>query len=278
MSAVPRGSSGQFAGTAAAGQRTGLATLPDELLLAVLRRLAANGDEDDQEPWYVKQRPYIQDDPADSVHLGLRPKLGLRAYPFLATVCTQWRALLRTPQAIEQLCDSLVIDFGHEVITSIHTPLARSSNPPTSQEWVDAFMELKLSAQKICDYYFSAQRAAGATSLAIHNGDGFGEDDPHTGYFPLRGSHDFGPATLGMALGLLAPHLETLYINNSNSVLSTDSGAWTSISLLPRLRELVVADIDHRVGYRAAAGIGRLTALTRLLLGAKQVRMGRPSV
>lgn len=46
--------------------------------------------------------------------------------PHPLQVCQRWRALLRSKAALAVLWEELVLDFGHELITSVHTPVAWS--------------------------------------------------------------------------------------------------------------------------------------------------------
>lgn len=120
--------------------------------------------------------PYHQAD------LELLPCTGLRGYPFLAQVCRKWRRLLSTPIAQvgkldsarmpgcvaeghrtgqagppAQLVDSsqtlcwrkATVDFGHELVTSIHTPLRWSNQRPTRDEYETAFQQTSISAAKV---------------------------------------------------------------------------------------------------------------------------------
>ncbi len=41
-------------------------------------------------------------------------------------MCRRWRGLLQKETSQEMLWQELVIDFGHELITSVHTPVAWS--------------------------------------------------------------------------------------------------------------------------------------------------------
>jgi hypothetical protein len=74
----------------------------------------------------------------------------LQSYPFLGQVCKRWNSLIGTPQAQHMLWDKLVVDFGHELVTAIHTPLKWSNTRPTSEEFTAALSQTMLNTNKVC--------------------------------------------------------------------------------------------------------------------------------
>ena len=121
------------------------------------------------DPWFIKALPFRNADKEE------QPHPGLRSYPFLCQVCTQWKSMLSTSIAEVGTCCSprasanppppltallppfpqsllwknLVVDFGHELVTAIHTPLVWSNQRPTADEFQVAFSNTNLSAAKV---------------------------------------------------------------------------------------------------------------------------------
>ena len=52
-----------------------------------------------------------------------------------AQVCRRWKQVLTDPRARGQLWKEVIIDFGHELITAVHTPIAWSDRRPTDEEF-----------------------------------------------------------------------------------------------------------------------------------------------
>lgn len=62
-------------------------------------------------------------------------------------------------------------DFGHELITAVHTPIVWSDRRPTDKEFRDSFGATKLSAQKILD--FMHQRQSVIQKVVLTNSEGY---------------------------------------------------------------------------------------------------------
>lgn len=98
------------------------------------------------DPWFIKKIPFRARDRED------QPHPGLRSYPFLGQVCRKWKDLLNTPHAEKVLWEDVVIDFGHELVTAIHTPLIWSNQRPTAEEFASKLAATSLSVDKVnCD-------------------------------------------------------------------------------------------------------------------------------
>lgn len=97
---------------------------------------------------------------------------GFRSYPFLGQVCKRWEALLATSlaqvragsccvplpggnpylhsQCVQSMVwQQLVVDFGHELVTAIHTPLIWSNQRPTPEDFSNALNQTNLSVSKV---------------------------------------------------------------------------------------------------------------------------------
>ncbi|GLC61484.1 hypothetical protein PLESTB_001761600 [Pleodorina starrii] len=236
--------------------------LPDELLIQIFGHLAVVGstwEEDD--PLRLSRLPYRQSD------LELLPCTGLRGYPFLAQVCRKWKRLLGTPMAQHLIWRRVCIDLGHELITSIHTPLRWSNQRPTTAEYNQAFQTKTISAGKVL--HFLGGVAPHVTSLAIANSEGFEADDGE--YVPLADKHNFGPSHLGFALALVRNTL-TLVVYRCNDLVTADAGVWTLASQLPCLRTLAVEGLRALLPEGHVAPLGELSKLESLTLTGDEFR------
>lgn len=74
-----------------------------------------------------------------------------------------------------------VADFGHELITAVHTPIVWSDRRPTDKEFRESFSATKLSAQKILD--FMHERQSVIQKVVLTNSEGYwsGESDMFVG-------------------------------------------------------------------------------------------------
>ena len=63
------------------------------------------------------------------------------------------------------------MDFGHELITAVHTPIAWSDRRPSDEEFRQSFATTKLSATKILDFF--QQRMHITTRLVLLNSEGY---------------------------------------------------------------------------------------------------------
>ena len=60
--------------------------------------------------------------------------------------------MLDKPEARRLIWDEIVVDFSHELITAVHTPIAWSDKRPSNDEFQKSFKEIQLSAAKILDF------------------------------------------------------------------------------------------------------------------------------
>ncbi|MEW5297044.1 MAG: hypothetical protein WDW36_000278 [Sanguina aurantia] len=222
-------------------------------LLAVVSSIS----ELEELPWFKRTPPFRTTDTYCEP-----PHPGLRSYPFLGQVSRKWRTLLSTPQAQALLWRSLTVDFGHEVVTAIHTPLKWSNQRPSSAEFETTLAATSLSASKIVT--FMQQRCTAITALSLCNSEGcWGEEGE---YLNLTQKHNFTPSHLGFTLGILRASLQELQIVNCNDLLNADVGLWSIVSLLPQLRVLVTEGVSCRLPAAAVTDIGCLTQLERLCI------------
>ena len=151
-------SSGSFdtgAVAEAEANRANIDSLPDEILLKVFSHLSTVGAASDQPPWYHDEFPFhkLEWQPGlgagGSWSGGVEGQRGLRAYPFLAQVCLRWKDVLEGLPG-KRLWKEVTVDFGHEIVTSIHCPLEWSNRRPTESEFRESFASTTLSANKVC--------------------------------------------------------------------------------------------------------------------------------
>lgn len=233
-------------------------SLPDDLILDIFVHLTEGGPtwSLDDRPWFIQALPYRCDKDEE-------PRAqGMRSYPFLGQVCKRWKSILGTPIAKRSLWSEVVIDFGHELVTAIHMPLAWSNERPNAEEYSDAFHRTSLSSAKIID--FITDREATLTSLVISNSEGFWGDEGE--YLDLSGKHNFQASHLGFLLGRLGGHLQELCLLNCNDIISSDPGVWTLIALCPYLRVLSIEGLNCRVPALQASELSRLPKLESLSL------------
>lgn len=62
-------------------------------------------------------------------------------------------------------------DFGHELITAVHTPIIWSDRRPTDDEFRKSFSATKLSAQKILDFMQTRQNVI--KKVVLTNSEGY---------------------------------------------------------------------------------------------------------
>lgn len=67
-------------------------------------------------------------------------------------VCKKWREILQKPDARQLIWDEVVVDFSHELITAVHTPIAWSDKRPSNEEFQQSFKEIRLDTCKILDF------------------------------------------------------------------------------------------------------------------------------
>ncbi|GFR42377.1 hypothetical protein Agub_g3061 [Astrephomene gubernaculifera] len=247
--------------------------LPDEILVMIFGHLADVGsvwEEDD--PLRLTQLPYR---PAD---LELLPPVGLRGYPFLAQVCSRWRRLLDTDVAQRLVWRHVCIDLGHELVTSIHTPLRWSNARPSLADYHAAFQSTSLSASKILR--FLGRVRPHVRRLTVANSEGFEGEGGE--WVSLADKHDFGPAQLGWALAALRDNLTELVLHRCHdlvcpspsspsapsleAVAGAGGGVWGLLPHLPHLRLLAVEGLRGALPVQQAAALGEMRQLEALVL------------
>ena len=50
-------------------------------------------------------------------------------------MCKRWQGILKNPGHGSELWREVIIDFGHELITAVHTPIAWSDRRPSDEEF-----------------------------------------------------------------------------------------------------------------------------------------------
>ncbi len=63
----------------------------------------------------------------------------IRLRLFFPLACRRWKRILQHPASLQTLFSEVCIDFGHEVITAVHTPIAWSDRRPSDDEFRDSF-------------------------------------------------------------------------------------------------------------------------------------------
>lgn len=235
--------------------------LPSCLLLEVFRQLARLPPVTDpeEEALYTRKLPFRTFEFPGEVHPGLR------AYPFLAQVCRHWKQVLESPAALQALWGELCVDFGHEVVTAVHVPVAWSDTRPSDAEFAAAFGAVRLQSQRIVD--FARARRSVLRRLTLTNSEGYFSEDGE--YVPLNNKHNFNLGTLGIILGMLHEKLTHLAMVHTSDLFAAGSPLGT-IAMLSGLRSLVLDDVQCRIYREPLAELGRLTQLTELTLSATQ--------
>ena len=100
--------------------------------------------------------------------------------------------MLAQPAAQQQLWEEVVIDFGHELITAVHTPMQWSDKRPSDMEFRNAFAATRLSAVRIIDYIEGRRQYL--KRLVFRNSEGYFSGGSHTAARPyhLRLAHAQG--------------------------------------------------------------------------------------
>ena len=112
-------------------------------------------------------------------------------------VCRRWKEVLEAPEARPFLWREVVVDFGHELITAVHTPIAWSDARPSDAEFRDAFAATRLAASRVLD--FVAARAASVRRVALTNSEGYWSDEGD--FVNLQQKHTFSLGHVGLLLG-----------------------------------------------------------------------------
>ncbi|GAB4823973.1 hypothetical protein N2152v2_011019 [Parachlorella kessleri] len=238
-----------------------LEDLPDELLLKIfvaLGKLPPVCDETEA-ALYERRLPFRTFDSPGEQHPGLR------AYPFLGQVCKRWRQLLQKDSSQEVLWESLVIDFGHELVTSVHTPVAWTNSRPSDEEFRAAFAATRLDAARMAEFVRLRRRCI--RSLCLMHSEGYWAEEGE--FVNLQTKHNFSLAHLGLILGYLADKLEELRLIACNDFFGMGSPLGV-LATLGNLRTLVIDDCHCRLYREPVAELGRLTSLEWLSLCAQE--------
>ncbi|KAK9823301.1 hypothetical protein WJX72_001754 [[Myrmecia] bisecta] len=236
--------------------------LPDEILLKVFADLARVGPvvPPQVEALQGARMPFrTLDNPGE-------PHPGLRSYPFLGQVCKRWNKILCDPASREVLWQSVVVDFGHELITAVHTPIVWSNRRPTDDEFRESFSVTRLSAQRILAFIRQQQKAI--RRVVLMNSEGYWSDEGD--FVNLQNKHNFAMAHFGMLLGLLQDSLEELQVQHCNDFFSYGQGGFGAISCLHNLRKLSVEDLHCRVEKESTAELSRLVQLEELCISGEE--------
>ena len=86
-------------------------------------------------------------------------------------VCKRWRDLLEEPATQQHLWQEIVVDFGHELITAVHTPMKWSDKRPSDDEFRTAFQTTRLSSVRIIDFIEARRKVV--RSLVFRNSEGY---------------------------------------------------------------------------------------------------------
>lgn len=229
--------------------------LPDELLLLVFEQLAKLSPDQGEDT----ARACREMAPFRAVSCEPEPHPGLRSYPFAGQVCRRWQALLEEPTSQDLLWKELTINFGLELMTSLHMPIEWSDQRPSVDQFRASFSTTKLSAATLLA--FVRRRAGSIRRLNLQNGDGYWCEEQ--GFVSLAAKHDFSGAHLGLLLGLLQGNLEALRVVRCNDILGR-RGTLDMLSCLPRLRCLHLEGLQTHFDPAGLSRLGDLTALEEL--------------
>ena len=92
--------------------------------------------------------------------------------------------MLAQPAAQQQLWEEVVIDFGHELITAVHTPMQWSDKRPSDVEFRNAFAATRLSAVRIIDYIEGRRQYL--KRLVFRNSEGYFSGGSHSDACPCQ--------------------------------------------------------------------------------------------
>jgi hypothetical protein len=79
--------------------------------------------------------------------------------------------VLTAPAASNELWRDVIIDFGHELITAVHTPIEWSDRRPSDEEFRESFAVTRLSAARMLR--FVEQRQTSVQRLVLMNSEGY---------------------------------------------------------------------------------------------------------
>ena len=86
-------------------------------------------------------------------------------------VCKHWNKVLATPEARNAIWHEAVVDFGHELITAVHTPIAWSDKRPSDEEFKKSFSKTKLDADRILR--FLRERRNSLRKVVLMSSEGY---------------------------------------------------------------------------------------------------------
>lgn len=91
-------------------------------------------------------------------------------------VCRRWKQVLTNPATSNILWREVIIDFGHELITAVHTPIAWSDRRPSDEEFRESFSHTRLSAARMV--HFVEERQSSIRRLVLMNSEGYWSGAP----------------------------------------------------------------------------------------------------
>lgn len=74
-------------------------------------------------------------------------------------------------EVCNMLWEEIVVDFGHELITAVHTPIAWSDQRPGEEEFKESFSKAKLDAGRILS--FLSKRRPSLKRVVLMNSEGY---------------------------------------------------------------------------------------------------------
>ena len=86
-------------------------------------------------------------------------------------VCKHWNKVLVTQEARNAIWHEAVVDFGHELITAVHTPIAWSDKRPSDEEFKKSFSQTKLDADRILR--FLRERRNSLRKVVLMSSEGY---------------------------------------------------------------------------------------------------------
>eukprot|EP00884_Botryococcus_braunii_P015973 jgi/Botrbrau1/3059/Bobra.0070s0052.2 len=183
----------------------------------------------------------------------------------MTQVCREWKELLDQTDWTSDLWEELIIDYGHEIITAVHTPIEWSDRRPSDEDFRQCFSQTRLSAKRILG--FVEKRKHAIRRLVLHNSEGcyMAEDD----YVTLHHKHDFSLSHLGVMVGMLYNNLQELRLHGCNDFFSCDAQSIGLVACLPWLRVLHIEDVHGLIKAEAMSNVGRLSQLEELVLTAE---------
>ena len=105
-----------------------------------------------------------------------QPGFALEAWRFCLQVCKHWNKVLATPEARNAIWHEAVVDFGHELITAVHTPIAWSDKRPSDEEFKKSFSQTKLDADRILR--FLRERRNSLRKVVLMSSEGYWSGGP----------------------------------------------------------------------------------------------------